>query len=296
MGAGENAVFEILTSLFKAGRGALLVIDEIELGLHEKAQIKLIDELKKLCMETHCQIICSTHSPVILDTLPPSARFFIQSIGKRTLVTPEISSEFATGKLAGKNTGEMRIFVEDEVAESYLSAALPLRIRGRVNIQRIGSSEAVLRQIAAHYKEKDDRCMAIMDGDKRAENMASLTKIANLTEASTEDQKQVVRDWAEPRLTYLPGTTWPEKWLLEIVHQYTDKIGLVRDWRVEDEGQIDDAIDEALREEKHKEFRKLASALAQDEGKIRQDLIRFVTDQDADLLGNLIEHIDSLLD
>ncbi|MEI3363534.1 MAG: AAA family ATPase [Oscillospiraceae bacterium] len=62
MGAGENAIFTILIELFSAGEGALLVIDEIELGLHEEAQKAFIEELKKICKERHCQIICSTHS------------------------------------------------------------------------------------------------------------------------------------------------------------------------------------------------------------------------------------------
>lgn len=49
MGGGESSVFEILTAVFESGEGALLVVDEIELGLHEKAQRRLIEELKKLC-------------------------------------------------------------------------------------------------------------------------------------------------------------------------------------------------------------------------------------------------------
>ena len=67
MGAGENAVFSLLIELFSAGKNTLLVIDEIELGLHESAQKRLIQELKELCLELHCQIICSTHSSTILD-------------------------------------------------------------------------------------------------------------------------------------------------------------------------------------------------------------------------------------
>lgn len=47
MGAGENAVFSLLIELFSAGKNSLLVVDEIELGLHEEAQTRLIQELKK---------------------------------------------------------------------------------------------------------------------------------------------------------------------------------------------------------------------------------------------------------
>jgi len=51
MGAGENALFEIFTTIYASPPGTLLIMDEIELGLHEKAQKKLIQELKKICNE-----------------------------------------------------------------------------------------------------------------------------------------------------------------------------------------------------------------------------------------------------
>lgn len=38
MGAGENALFEIFSTLYSCGTGSLLVLDEIELGLHSEAQ------------------------------------------------------------------------------------------------------------------------------------------------------------------------------------------------------------------------------------------------------------------
>lgn len=65
MGAGENALFEIFTTIYASPPGALLVIDEIGLGLHEKAQKKLIQELKKICKEKKVQVVCTTHSPAI---------------------------------------------------------------------------------------------------------------------------------------------------------------------------------------------------------------------------------------
>ena len=49
MGAGESAVFEILMALFEAGKGSLLIIDELELGLHERAQTRFVQDLKELC-------------------------------------------------------------------------------------------------------------------------------------------------------------------------------------------------------------------------------------------------------
>jgi excinuclease UvrABC ATPase subunit len=51
LGAGENALINIFSGILSCKRSLLVVIDEIELGLHEEAQVRLIDELKKLCSQ-----------------------------------------------------------------------------------------------------------------------------------------------------------------------------------------------------------------------------------------------------
>ncbi|HUG82637.1 MAG TPA: hypothetical protein VML01_13290 [Bryobacterales bacterium] len=66
MGAGESAVYEILSTICGTDKSLLVVIDEIELGLHEDAQAKLIDELKTLCAKRRLQVICS---PILQEYL-----------------------------------------------------------------------------------------------------------------------------------------------------------------------------------------------------------------------------------
>ena len=48
MGAGEHYLFELFSIINECPDGSLILIDEIELGLHEKAQESLIGELKKI--------------------------------------------------------------------------------------------------------------------------------------------------------------------------------------------------------------------------------------------------------
>jgi predicted ATPase len=167
MGAGENALFEIFSTIYATPPGTLLVIDEIELGLHESAQERLVDELKQVCVDRHIQVICATHSPAILDAVPPEARFYIHSLSGKTVVTPGISSLYAAGKLSGKNTGELDIYVEDIVSKSLIESFMSGDVRKRVNVVPIGSPTTIIRQMAARYKDpKDAECVAVMDGDQ----------------------------------------------------------------------------------------------------------------------------------
>ena len=261
MGAGENALFELFSILSACDENMLLVIDEIELGLHAEAQERLIRELKNICKKRHVQIICTTHSPTVLESLPPEGRIFLNKIGDQVQVVPEISPAFATGKLSGKRNAELDIYVEDDVAEDIVNSVLANNIKDRVNIISIGSAEAIIRQLAARYKDQDvrDAC-AIFDGDQRTKKQSLLKSFLKNLESSgsTEGEK----NWVKKRLTFLPGDTWPEKWILSKVADADDADiqVMAKDYRVS-EAELKEFVKAALRSSKHNEFYTLANKL-----------------------------------
>lgn len=291
MGAGESAVFGILTALFAAGRGSLIIIDEIELGLHEKAQRCFIRELDKLCDELHCQVICSTHSHVVLQSLPPEGRFFIETRGGETMVTPGISPDYACGKLGGRNTSELDIFVEDDAAKSILEASLPLAIRERTQIHCIGSSEAVLRQLAARYLESGDNCLAILDGDKRKENGGLVNRARKNVDTRYRESKGEINEWFNSRLNFLPGDAWPEKWLVESAQAVEDKTDLLHYWGLDSVARLNNALDNALLAGKHREFYALYEDMQQSQSQIVCDLARFVNKSQPENMETLVSRI-----
>lgn len=297
MGAGESAVFEILTALFRAGAGTLVIIDEIELGLHEKAQLRMIEELKKLCKELKCQIICSTHSYAILNSLPPEARFFIETIGASTVLTKGISADFACGKMGKADAEELDIFVEDENAGSILQQVLPLETRKRCRIKPIGSHSAVLRQLASRSMEGVDNCMCVLDGDQSGELTGGLKSVVNATEASTQEEKDAVKSWAKDRVSFLPGDTWPEKWLLGEAIDFLendlfgDPSKTAAMWGLENDDQVLDLLKDALLADKHDEFFELAEAVELDPERVRQDVCRLVSMARPEKFSDLIATI-----
>ena len=146
MGAGENTLFEIFSIIYACKDSLLLVIDEIELGLHEEAQLRLIRELKELCVSRHIQVVCTAHSPRIIECLPPEGRIHLEVVGKGTRVIEGISPRYAAGLLSGVKDAELDIYCEDEIAKNILATALPNEIRLRVQITPIGSAAAVISQ------------------------------------------------------------------------------------------------------------------------------------------------------
>lgn len=205
MGAGEKALFEIFSTIYIYEDNFLLVIDEIELGLHEEAQCRLIDELKKICNERHIQIICTTHSPRILNSLPPEARLHLEKEGDGVRVIPEISADYAAGLMSGIKHAELDIICEDGRAKNILALALPNEIRKRVEIIPIGSAAAVVRYMAFRLKDKKSEVCCFLDGDKSAEKQKHIKIFVDALEQAKD--KEQAKQWIENRLEFLPGTT-----------------------------------------------------------------------------------------
>jgi len=214
MGAGENALFEIFSIIYSTPRGTLLVIDEIELGLHENAQRRLMQVLKEVCKELHIQVVCTTHSSAIIEEVPPEARYYLDSFSGKTNIMTCVTPLYAAGKLAGEDTNELDIFVEDSDSATLLAAFVETNMRKRVNIIPIGSAIPIIRQMAARYKDpRKSECIAVMDGDQAH----ALNLHKNQFLKALESNKDAAReaDWFIQRLAFLPGNTWPERWLIE---------------------------------------------------------------------------------
>ena len=267
MGAGENAVFSLLIELFSAGKNSLLVVDEIELGLHEEAQTRLIEELKKVCYKLHCQIICSTHSARIIDALPPE------------------------GRLNGGQSREIVVFTEDEVGASVVESFLPQKIRERIRIIPIGSDQAVLKQLAARYRENGDNCIAFLDGDKRENEETDRKQVKKYLEGRVGKDFE---SWLLKRLFYLPEDEWPEKYLVSLAENEA-LVELAGLWQI-DRDALEGIFDEAIAAGKHNEFYTLQEKLVQKVDVIRNDVVREVSSKATQDFAELENAIRRLLD
>jgi predicted ATPase len=248
MGAGESALFEIFSTIYECGASSLVVIDEIELGLHTHAQIKLMECLKTLCKSMHIQVICTTHSRDILAELPPDARFFLERIGGKTKLTPNVSPDFAFSKMAHTNSREVTLFVEDDVAAALVAAALPSALRIRVAVVPVGSASAISRQLAAAYMRRDDRhCLAVFDGDQRKFADTNLAHARNMAESPGQNFDA----WVKQRFHYLPGDTWTESWIMEKAGACLEPLAAAFGAT---DGELGDIIEWAVQAGKHSEF------------------------------------------
>lgn len=289
MGAGENALFEIFSTIYSAGDGALLIMDEVELGLHAEAQRRFMDRLKDVCIEMHTQVVCTTHSKEIFDCLPNDARFYIEAVNGKTRVTQGISSEFAFTKMSSITGQELDVFLEDDVAKSILLAALPASIRARSTFTVIGSATALARQLAALYVRGETKpILAIFDGDQRSkesDNLAHATKMA-------ETPKADFPDWFLKHICYLPGDTWPEAWLLQKASGALVPLATVLG---SEPDELKDIIEYGLQAGKHNEFHEVAKHLGLERPQCLQYFTSVISKQFAPELLPVAEKISGIL-
>lgn len=286
MGAGENALFEMFAIMHAVSEGALIVVDEIELGLHAEAQIKFINELKKLCLERKLQVICTTHSRYVFDELPDDARFFIDNVNGSTVVTDSISPDYAFSKLSSKCSNELHVLVEDKVAKAILMAALPGSVRSRVTVEVIGSAPALSRQLAANYmRETQSPMIVVFDGDQK--NLESFN-IGHALSMAEPDDKSKFKDWVMERVYYLPSETWPESWL---VQKGVESIGDVsKAFRI-CEGEMSDILGRGSEAGKHKELSEIGRLAGLSEQEVLNRLSLCVASRNEECLENLVESI-----
>jgi predicted ATPase len=289
MGAGENALFEIFSTIYSCGPGSLLVMDEIELGLHAEAQRRLVARLKEVCEETHTQVICTTHSREILDCLPYDARFFVERVNGKSKITEGISSDFAFSKLSATPSAELDIMVEDEVAKAILLTALPASIRARVEITVIGSSTALARQLAALSVRGSNRpTLAVFDGDQRSKQKDNLAHAKDMCEKPNEE----FVDWFTKCVDYLPGDTWPEAWL---VQRASEQIAALASAVTCDPDSLNDILEYGLQAGKHNEFYEISRQLGISREMCLQSVAMTVANNFAQEFTSLINHIEDLL-
>jgi predicted ATPase len=106
---GTVLALGLLTKLREPERPRLILLDDIERGLHLGAQAKLVQVLRAvMALDPDLQIVCTTHSPYLLDLLDPTeVRVLALDSERRTHAQPLTEHpDFGKWKF-GTQTGEL---------------------------------------------------------------------------------------------------------------------------------------------------------------------------------------------
>ncbi len=221
MSAGERALLR-LSSEISEMRGALILIDEIDLGLHPYVQQQLMLELQRLALRNELQIVVTTHSPAVLDAVPPEARLFLERTSDNVELRPALRDVIQRA-FYGRSFDRFSMLCEDEEAEAILRGVLDV-LKPRLNLldedvevgRDTGKSEFPAHVRSLARVGRLDTFLFVLDGDGRDAEM-------RIKEAARAEREVVA-------LTFLPGQGNPEEWvwaqLAASVREYAEIFGL----------------------------------------------------------------------
>ncbi len=167
-GAGEIAAAELLAADYP--QYGIILIDEIETSLHPRAQRRLMRDLARIAREQELQIILTTHSPYILDEIPPEARIYLMDgAGGKTAVVG-VSPEFAMTRMDDEQHPECDVYVEDNRAAILLAEILVASDRELLARSKIipcgAASVGMALGIMASQNRFPRASLVFLDGDQ----------------------------------------------------------------------------------------------------------------------------------
>lgn len=210
--SGEDVLSRIIIDSIEAPKKSLILIDEIELGLHPGIQRRLMDIIFEISHRDEKQFIITTHSATIISSVPDRARIFIDRKGEDHEAINPISINAALSKMDSLNYPLIDVFCEDDVAEKICQKALrkinDAQIPGvgsnLINLVRSGSADTTFSNFQSRqrtYEQVKIRSghSCVLDGDMR----------------SLKDAKGNLQYPPQPGLHFLPGNFPPEKILCD---------------------------------------------------------------------------------
>ena len=204
MAAGERAILRLAAEIAQL-RDALVLIDEVEAGLHPWVQQLLMLQLQQLALLNNLQVLVTTHSPVVLECVPEHGRVFLERDESGKVAVVPAYRDLVQDALYGRSGGGLNLLCEDDAAEGILQGIFDdLLPRHRVKRESVrigrdtGAEEFPAHATAFRKFGQIESFVFVLDGDKRDSRIAS----------EIQDRAQ-----REVPVYYLPADRAPEMWV-----------------------------------------------------------------------------------
>jgi ABC-type dipeptide/oligopeptide/nickel transport system ATPase component len=167
MGQGELAAHVLLWHLRGCKPASILVLEEPETFLPPRAQKSLMNTLAKYADERNICIVLSTHSPFILQSIPPDS-IYILCLGE---VASARERTHYLQALGVSSPIDGMIFVEDHAGRCFLRNLLRQQgafdLLSRYSIEVSGSESGVVSALRGLPAGGKLSFCGVMDGDSR---------------------------------------------------------------------------------------------------------------------------------
>jgi energy-coupling factor transporter ATP-binding protein EcfA2 len=150
----------------------LILIDEIDISLDAAAQARLVDELRTLCAEFSVNVVFTSHSLALMQTLREGELLYLEAAGEKSILE-ERSFAYVKSLLFGFRGWDRYILVEDEAAKLVIQHHIDRHCRSTyysyliIPVGGAGQVISLLERNRSHgFLASADAVIAILDGDQ----------------------------------------------------------------------------------------------------------------------------------
>lgn len=178
--SGEEAVIYLLKDLIESPANSLILIEEIEAGIHPSVLRKVIDIVHIVAWRDKKQVIFTTHSPTAFSAVDSKSRRFIEVVNGQWRCLTGISMQAASSKMDSVAHPLVQLYCEDDLAQYLINKQLVVLSENEPHLQRLvnvipsGPIDQVKNDYTrhkrnfAHLRAKLGYC-AIFDGDYKCD-------------------------------------------------------------------------------------------------------------------------------
>ncbi|MBK9037045.1 MAG: AAA family ATPase [Myxococcales bacterium] len=251
-GAGESSIIRMIRHIEHAKDHCLILIEEIENGLHPVATVRMVEYLVDVAQRKNAQAIFTTHSNDALKPLPDEA---VWASVDQTVFQGKLDVH-ALRAITGQVDSQLVVFVEDAFAKQWVESVLRLVDPDSLGLVEVHGMHGDGMAVAVNRHHNldpshtaDSICM--IDGDSRQEESA---------------QNGVFR---------LPGAS-PEAYIYDSVLENLDRdVGLLAvalHQRFEDQPHVSDVVQDVRRVNRDAHI--LFSQVARKLGFLSEEVVR----------------------
>ena len=179
MGFGEARIAYIVKKIQDAADESLFILDEPEISLHGEAQHRFIDYLIEICYEKNHQIIMTTHSRDILETLGSESLMYLTKTYDGSVKVQNGLDSYMVEDLHRSRTLIPQVIVcEDKFAEKMIRIAfdkqgIPSKLLKNIHFVPVGNIKNILQSIAymTLYGGQYIKTIGVLDGDMRGKDV-----------------------------------------------------------------------------------------------------------------------------
>ena len=122
--SGEDVLVNMLRQILHVPDNSLILIDELEIGLHPKIQRRLMDVIYMISKKQSKQFIITSHSYAVIDSVPKESRLFIENVGGTFICKSELTTYETLTRMDSEAFPIVSFYVEDDESKNIVEKAI----------------------------------------------------------------------------------------------------------------------------------------------------------------------------